>query len=861
MSDLPPLPWDEVNRRDSEHVLKFLGVQPAGTEPRKYPCIQCASHDALHAYPERDGSALLKCFSCGRSWSNVDAVMHVQRVDEAKACKILARYFGIHFEEDMETRRAEARKYVFPDPPEPSPRAPANARPVQNDGRIPRYGDPVKRYNYPGPDGVTLHAVLRYESETEGKTFRQVHRKEKGGDWFWGQMAPYLYRLAEVEKGIEEESVIWLVEGEKDADRLAAEGLVATTWAGGAWSTKEDGTAQAPKWKEHHTEQLLDAHQVAILTDHDVPGIVTAEAILDALDLAGIDARWVRLDPDDMGPVLKSKGKDVSDWLDAGHDVSELDDLFQAAKRLQDAGWNDPEPLIVTSGPPLPYHLLPEDWVAYLLDLASVTQTPIGLPFMASLGTVSASVAKKAELTVRKGWTEPLNLYTAAVARPGERKSAVMSAAAAPVRSYELDLIERTKPDRAKAYAKQRYLKRAADKALDAAAKKPGDKELEQVYLNAQEALDLFEIPAEPRLVVSDATPERTTQLMEQNHGRIAVLDPEADPLTGLASMRYSSGSAKGMNASLSMLKKSWSNEDLIVDRMNRDNTTVRGAALTMALSVQPSVLQALGQEKQLFGEGLLARILYAVPESYVGDRKTGEGAPEPSLAIRIRYSDIITAMLASKPAKGAVDKPEPWTPHHLTLGTEARTMFYQFEAEVEDELGVTDDMVYRDWLAKLCGNTARVAALIHLFDTTAETGGPWNRPSVSGKAMEAALAIAKSIMAHSRLAFDLMLDGEPQGPAPLRYLLRRVVLLADDRGRVKPSAIQRSTRRKKGFGSAEKTYAHLAKLEEMGWVRLVGFGKNARVAERAVVVLHPKLVGTRTDRPVGMSLGTNPGW
>jgi putative DNA primase/helicase len=119
------------------------------------------------------------------------------------------------------------------------------------------------------------------------------------------------YRLFELRANAAEDPVL-IVEGEKDVDRLANLGFVATCTAGGA-----------NKWPAElnpHFQGLT----VCILPDNDEAGRSHAEKV--AASLHGIAAS-VRIVPlSDL-----AKGADVSDWLDAGGDVGRLVGLCQAA--------------------------------------------------------------------------------------------------------------------------------------------------------------------------------------------------------------------------------------------------------------------------------------------------------------------------------------------------------------------------------------------------------------------------------------------------------------------------------------------------------------------------------------------------
>src|SRR5262249_58943074 len=95
---------------------------------------------------------------------------------------------------------------------------------------------------------------------------------------------------------------VW-TEGEKDADRLWALGVTASTSQGGAAA-----------WRDDYVNQLVAAgcQELVILPDHDQAGERYAQAVARAGLAAGLVVKLIRL------PDVPHKG-DVRDWLDAGH--------------------------------------------------------------------------------------------------------------------------------------------------------------------------------------------------------------------------------------------------------------------------------------------------------------------------------------------------------------------------------------------------------------------------------------------------------------------------------------------------------------------------------------------------------------
>ena len=117
-----------------------------------------------------------------------------------------------------------------------------------------------------------LFQVLRFSP----KKFRQRRpNPDNPGQWIPNLkgVSRVLYRLPEVIEAVERGEIIWLVEGEKDADRLVKAGLCATTWPGGAKS-------KGFKWNRNYSKSLGGA-RVAVIPDNDAAGIATAQTSCD----------------------------------------------------------------------------------------------------------------------------------------------------------------------------------------------------------------------------------------------------------------------------------------------------------------------------------------------------------------------------------------------------------------------------------------------------------------------------------------------------------------------------------------------------------------------------------------------------
>lgn len=179
----------------------------------------------------------------------------------------------------------------------------------------------VATYDYQDANGNLVYQAVRYNP----KDFRQRRPDpDKPGGWIWNMKSieSLPYRLPEVLAALGRGETVFVVEGEKDAENLAALGLAATCNHGGAG-----------KWTGAHSGHFPSGAEVVILPDHDDPGRDHARKVATQLTDRGCRARVAEL------PGLHPKG-DVSDWIAAGHGKEELLELVG-----QTAYWEvKPEP-------------------------------------------------------------------------------------------------------------------------------------------------------------------------------------------------------------------------------------------------------------------------------------------------------------------------------------------------------------------------------------------------------------------------------------------------------------------------------------------------------------------------------------
>ncbi len=172
--------------------------------------------------------------------------------------------------------------------------------PTENEQRTKR--QVITRYVYKDEHGHPLFRVCR----TTPKGFFQ--ERYDGSQWVNGlkEVRRVLYRLPEILKG----PVVYIVEGEKDVDRLWGLGIPATCNSGGAG-----------KWRDEYSE-ILAGKKAVIIPDNDDPREDHALQVAQSLLPFAEAVKIVHLPG--LGPRKEKHGEDISDWLDAGHTKKEL---------------------------------------------------------------------------------------------------------------------------------------------------------------------------------------------------------------------------------------------------------------------------------------------------------------------------------------------------------------------------------------------------------------------------------------------------------------------------------------------------------------------------------------------------------
>ncbi|GLY82027.1 YfjI family protein [Actinoallomurus iriomotensis] len=414
---------------------------------------------------------------------------------------------------------------------------------------------------------------------------------------------------------------------------------------------------------------------------------------------------------------------------------------FAAVASADVRGWAEPTPLTSTATglPSFPLWTFP-DWLGeYAASLAEVTQTPPDLAGCLALAVLAVAAGGKVWIQA-PAWREPANLFVVVILPPGNRKSEVYRAICAPIKAAEQALIAEAEPLIAEAVIARRVAEAHADKtaktAENAAALDPTQRALALTEATeAKLALDATVVPARPRLYSDDATVEVLTSLLCEQGGRMAVLSPEGE-IFSIAAGRYSGA------PNFAVLKKGHAGEEMRVDRMGRESEHIDAATVTLGICTQPGVLAELGDTPQFRDQGLLGRLLYALPDSLLGHRKN---RPDPMPADQeATYRTSMKALVLSL-ARLA----EPTT---LTFTPDAHDAITQLLADTEPRFRPDGDLAHMtDWGGKLVGAIVRIAGLLHLAKHLRDG---WNRPITADTFADAA-DIGEYFTTHAKAAYD----------------------------------------------------------------------------------------------------------
>ncbi len=219
----------------------------------------------------------------------------------------------------------------------------------------------------------------------------------------------------------------------------------------------------------------------------------------------------------------------------------------------------------------IPASLLPPVVGRFVQNVANVLLVPVAMPVMASLGIVSAAVAKKFVVSPKPDWQEPINIYTMTAMPPASNKSKTLKYLKGPIDEWEKLERNRVSSIREKILVEIKILEQEIKRQSSIiGSKKSKQSDMEA----AKEALSKLEpelqikkdsVPVLPQIYTTDATSEAIAELVKEQNGRLAIISDEGGITEVLAGL-YNNG-----HANIDIILKGDNGDATRIKRANRD--------------------------------------------------------------------------------------------------------------------------------------------------------------------------------------------------------------------------------------------------------------------------------------------------
>lgn len=275
--------------------------------------------------------------------------------------------------------------------------------------------------------------------------------------------------------------------------------------------------------------------------------------------------------------------------------------------------------------------------------------------------------------------------------------------------------------------------------------------------------------------------------------------------------------------ANIDVYLEGYSGGSLQQDRVTREPIVIPRANLGITVTVQPSIIDAVGSNEALNNRGLVARFLIAIPPNNVGFRDRRRVT---------RVSPTIERTYAAQ-LRDIADRTKQ-RPLHLTVGEEATRVFADWDQEHEDLC--QPGQRYEDLastIGKMRANIQRIAALLHVAHAHDKV-----TDIIGADVMADAITIGNYFLQHRvGLQAQWGTDGVAlQARSILEWAIR------NERTEFTRREMMRGLKRR--FADVESTVAPLRRLVECGWLRASGDLAGLKTASQGTasltLTMHP---------------------
>jgi len=356
--------------------------------------------------------------------------------------------------------------------------------------------------------------------------------------------------------------------------------------------------------------------------------------------------------------------------------------------------------LVESSPLPFPTHVFPKPLAGLIEAAGRALPCPpdhVGVPMLAALGT---AIGTSRQIEIKTNWRESARVFSAIVARPGERKSPALDLATGPIRQRQIELRKEYEA------ARKAHKKRLAACRGKRRAPTPEEPALKQVF-------------------TTDATLESLAVLLERNPKGILFLRDELSAWVR-AMNQYRGGRGSDREYWLSF----WSGAQVVVNRKSQPAPIVVGNPFICVTGCIPPAV--LGELTDLRGreDGFVHRILFGFPDS-----------------LPIAWTDASVSSRVLKAYEGVFSKLWRLNNAVLRLTPDGKAAFVSWAEQHYAELNGIDDRLRGAW-AKLDGYCARLSLILH---ESRRAAGETKSAPVDKKSVEGAIELIAYFKSHAR--------------------------------------------------------------------------------------------------------------
>ena len=360
---------------------------------------------------------------------------------------------------------------------------------------------------------------------------------------------------------------------------------------------------------------------------------------------------------------------------------------------------------------------------------ADTYQVPLDFVLPIACSVISAATKGKVKIQVKSDWQEPLSLYTAPLLEPSNRKSAVISMLAKPLREIEKSLrISHKENERLKKAKRDTVIAQRAE--LLKKVKKTPSFEIEAEISSLDLIIEQNQETKTPILLIDDTTPEALVEYLCQQNS-LGYIEAEGQLIDNLS--RYSDSQSPNVEA----LNKAWSSEPISVTRKGRDLIFNDEPHLVICIGAQPSNVIPKLRDSQLTNCGFSARFWYSIGKSKVGNRSFN--APAIDESIKNNWAELIQILY-----KNAERNQELLLPVSAESLQVIDDLLHKW---LEPQLK-TFNTELKSWGGKLIGNCIRIAGIFTLASNP-------NAKEINPLCVEQAIALSPAMLEHARFVFS----------------------------------------------------------------------------------------------------------